>query len=124
MKTTATIAVILALSASSLALAQSAENHAAMPGMQQDDVKNAEAGPKVQEAIQAPHAAVAVVRAVNPATGNVTLAHEAIRSLHWPAMTMGFAVTDKKLFDKLVVGKTVHVELTKQGSAYVVTAVK
>lgn len=39
-------------------------------------------------------------------------------------MTMAFTVKDNRLFDKLVVEKTVNVELMNEGSGYVVTAVK
>ena len=70
------------------------------------------------------HQADAVVKAVDAAAGKVTLAHEPVKSLGWPAMTMGFAVKDKALFDKLVVGQKVHVELKKEGADYVVTSVK
>jgi Cu(I)/Ag(I) efflux system protein CusF len=55
--------------------------------------------------------------------GKVTLAHEAVDSLKWPAMTMAFSVKDKNLFDKLTTGKKVNVEFVKQGPEYVVTAV-
>jgi len=70
------------------------------------------------------HKALAVVKAVDIDNGKVTLAHEPIKSLQWPAMTMGFAVKDKMLFDKLAVGKKVNVEIIKQDADYVVTAVK
>lgn len=127
MKTTTTIALILAMSASGIAMAQSGGmNHASMPGMQHGDMTVAEAGKNAQDNTQKEpvHQAVGVVKAVNPAKGSVTLAHEAIASLKWPAMTMSFAVQDAKLFDKLVVGSKVKVELTKQKSDYVITAVK
>lgn len=39
-------------------------------------------------------------------------------------MTMSFGVKDKTLFDKLAVGKKVHVELSKQGDDYIITSVK
>ena len=39
-------------------------------------------------------------------------------------MTMAFTLKDKRLFNKLVVGKTVNVELMNEGSGFVVTAVK
>ena len=58
------------------------------------------------------------------AVGTVTLAHGPVKSLNWPAMTMGFAVKDKTLFDKLSVGKKVNVEIVQQGGNYVITAVK
>jgi Cu(I)/Ag(I) efflux system protein CusF len=70
------------------------------------------------------HKTAAVVKAIDPAAGTVTLAHDPVKSLKWPAMTMGFKVKDKTLFDKLAVGKKVDVEFTRQGSNYVVTAVK
>src|ERR1039457_3409710 len=107
MKLTSTITLIVALSASGFAAAQSASmNHASMPGMQHGDITIADAGKNAPDNTQkAPaHLAVAVVRAVNPAKNSVTLAHEAIPSLKWPAMTMAFVVKDKKLFDKLAVG--------------------
>lgn len=56
--------------------------------------------------------------------GVVTLAHEPVKSLDWPAMTMGFKVTDKKLLDKLTVGKTVDFEFAKADKGYVITKVK
>jgi len=70
------------------------------------------------------HEVAAVVKAVDRSKGTVTLAHQPIPSLNWPAMTMDFAVKNKILFDKLTVGKQVQVELTQQGRDYVVTAVK
>jgi Cu(I)/Ag(I) efflux system protein CusF len=70
------------------------------------------------------HKTAGVVKAVDPSKGTVTLAHEPVKSLNWPAMTMSFAVKDKALFDKLAVGKKVNVELMKDGADYVVTAVR
>ena len=70
------------------------------------------------------HRAVAVVKMVDRAHGKVTLSHEAIASLKWPAMTMAFSVKDESLFDKLAAGKQVNVQLAKQGTEYVVFAVK
>lgn len=68
--------------------------------------------------------AEAVVRAVDPSNGRVMLAHEAVKTLNWPAMTMKFGVKNKSLYDQLAVGKKVHVEFMKDGQNYVVTAVK
>ena len=72
----------------------------------------------------AAHVAEGVVKSVDTAQGMVTLAHGPVKSLGWPAMTMGFAVKYKNLFDKLAVGKKVRVELSKEESDYVVTGVK
>lgn len=65
-----------------------------------------------------------VVKAADPARGVVTLAHEPIASLNWPAMTMDFLVEDKALFNKLQPGKTVRFEFVKQRNQYRVTGVK
>jgi Cu(I)/Ag(I) efflux system protein CusF len=63
------------------------------------------------------------VKSVNKAAGKVTIAHEAIADLHWPAMTMQFGVSDRKLLDELAAGKKVDFRFVQRGSAYLVTAV-
>ena len=114
---TSAIALILALSASCIGTAQSAD----MKDMEMKDTGN-----KLQTngSKAMTHQMKAVVKAVDAANGKVTLAHEPVKSLNWPAMTMGFSVNDKALFDNLPVGKKVEVEFIQQGSGYVITAVK
>lgn len=112
MKSTATFCLLLALASSSSAFAYSD----GMP-MHMKKMEN----PKTQSEI---HKTSAVVKAIDVANGKVTLAHGAIASLNWPPMTMAFTVKDKHLFDKLAVGRTVNVELVKEGQGYVVKAVK
>lgn len=73
---------------------------------------------------KATHNAVGVVKAVDQAKSTVTFAHEPVKSLNWPSMTMAFQVKDKALFDKLSNGKKVDFEFVQQGKDYVVTAVK
>lgn len=70
------------------------------------------------------HKAVGVVKEIDAKTGMVTFAHEPVKSLNWPAMSMGFAVKDKALLDKLAVGKKVEFEFVKEGKGYTVTNVK
>ena len=72
----------------------------------------------------ASYAATGVVRAFDAAHGVVTIAHDPIASLRWPAMTMDFIVKDEQLFDRLAVGRKVEVEFVRQAAGYVVTAVK
>lgn len=62
------------------------------------------------------------VKNVNRATGKVTIAHGPVAELKWPAMTMQFAVADKKLLGELAAGKTVDFRFVQRGSDYVVTA--
>ncbi|NMM26483.1 MAG: copper-binding protein [Glaciimonas sp.] len=119
MKSTATLYLILTLSASSLAIAQSGDmKDMDMKGM---DMKDMEIGKMVQSTA---HQATGVVKTVDLAKGTVTLAHGPVKSLQWPAMTMRFIVKDKSLFDKLAVDQKVTVVFAKQNVDYVVTTVK
>lgn len=70
------------------------------------------------------HHASGTVRKVDAAKGSVTFAHGPVKSLDWPAMTMGFRVKDKALLDKLAVGQQAEFEFVQEGSGYVVTAVR
>lgn len=76
--------------------------------------------------MQAPAAAegTGVVMNVDQPKGLVTLSHEPIASLGWPAMTMDFSVADKSLFGKLAKGKKVKFEFIKQHNQYVITGVR
>lgn len=124
MKLTATVSLILALSASGVAMAQSAGmKNMDMQGMDMKtmpmDKMSSDSAPKT-----ATHKATGTVKAVDPTKGTVTLAHGPVKSLNWPAMTMTFSVKDKMFFDKLAAGKKVTIDFTKQNADYVVTAVK
>ena len=70
------------------------------------------------------HKGAGVVKSVNPTDGVVTLAHEPIKSLNWPAMTMGFKVKDKVLLDKVKPGDKVEFTLVQAGKDYVITSMK
>ena len=54
----------------------------------------------------------------------MTLAHEPIKSLNWPSMTMGFKVKYKMLMDKLTAGKKVKFEFMQEDKDHVITGVK
>lgn len=113
MKHHITIATMLALAVSGLGAARAQPTQTGM------DMQQANKGAKVTR-----HEAIGTVTSVDPAAKTVTLAHGPIKSLNWPAMTMGFAVKDKALFDKLSVGKKVDVEIVQQDGKYVITSVK
>lgn len=68
--------------------------------------------------------AVGVVDEIDAAKGIVTISHEPIKSLNWPAMTMDFVVKDKKILAKLGKGKKIHFTFIEQHGDYVVTKVK
>ena len=73
---------------------------------------------------EAPHSGTGVVKSVDTATGSITLAHEPIKSLNWPAMTMAFKVKDKGLLDKTKPGDKVQFTVVQSGKDYVVTSIK
>lgn len=124
MKSTAAVLLILALSVSSLAVAQSGS----MKNMDMKDM-DMKAMPmdKMNSGATAKastHKATGIVKAVDPIKGTVALAHGPVKSLNWSAMTMTFVVKDARLFGKLAVNKKVTIDFTKQDVDYVVTAVK
>ncbi len=91
-----------------------------MKGM---DMKGMDMGKPSAPSVK-PHKAAGVVKALDATAGTVTFAHEAVKSMNWPAMTMTFGIKDKMLFDKLADGKKVEFEFVKEGKDYVVTKVK
>ena len=91
---------------------------------QSGDMKGMDMGKKPAAGTQAAHKATGVVKKVDPKAGTVTLAHDPVKSLNWPAMTMGFTVKDKALLDKLQADKKIEFEFVQQGKDYVITSVK
>ena len=105
-------------------LAQSNDMKKANPGvtpMQGMDMKSMDMNSK--DSTQA-HKGIGVVKTINKADGVVTLSHEPIKSLSWPAMTMGFKVKDKILLDKIKPGDKVEFTLVQAGKDYVITSIK
>lgn len=113
MKPHTMIVTLLALAVSGLGAAQAQPRQTGMNTPQAN-----------KEAKATRHEAAGTVKSVDPAAGTVTLAHGPVNSLNWPAMTMGFAVKDKALFDKLSVGKKVDVDFVQQDGKYLITTVK
>ncbi|MRL67347.1 copper-binding protein [Brevundimonas sp. SPF441] len=64
-----------------------------------------------------------VVTAVDTAAGTVTINHEAIPAVGWPAMTMSFTA-DPAVVQQAAVGDRVQFDLTVQGNAGEVTAIR
>ena len=112
------VAAAIAVAAST-AFAQSGE----MKGM---DMKGGMKGMDMSKGGMAKgtHKATGVVKKADPKAGTVTLDHEAVKSMNWPAMSMTFQVKDKTLMDKLAQGKKVEVEFEQHGKEYVITSAK
>ncbi len=104
MRSTATLSLILALF-----LGASLPSQAAMA--------NSGTGSSAQSETDA----VGVVDEINPTKGIVTISHEPIKSLDWPAMTMDFTVQDKKLLGKMAKGKKIHFAFVEHRGNYLIT---
>ncbi len=55
-----------------------------------------------------------VVKKIDAKSGSVTIAHDPIKALNWPAMTMPFKVADKALLGKMKVGAKIRFDLNGQ----------
>ena len=64
-----------------------------------------------------------VVKAVMPSHGMLTLEHDPIEALGWPAMTMDFKVAPGVSLDKLKPEQRITFTLEKEGDRYVITAI-
>lgn len=56
-----------------------------------------------------------VVKAVDMTQGTITIKHQAIAALHWPAMTMTFKAADAELLKKVKAGEKVSFGLHAKG---------
>jgi Cu(I)/Ag(I) efflux system protein CusF len=70
------------------------------------------------------HKATGVVTKVDAAKKKVTVRHEPVQSMKWPAMNMAFTVKDPALLDKMPKDKQVEFEFVQEGKDFVVTSVK
>ena len=116
MKTTATLSFILALFLSAHLPVFAADmdmDHMNMPGMDMSSsAKTAETE------------AVGIVDEINAAKGIVTISHEPIKSLGWPAMTMDFIIKDKKMLGKVAKGKKINFTFIQKKGDYLITHIK
>ena len=64
------------------------------------------------------HFALGVVQQVHRAGGAVTLLHEPVESLKWPAMKMEFTVARPELLDRLSEGRQVAIEFVSENGSY------
>lgn len=67
---------------------------------------------------------VGVVKAVDSTKGTITLQHQAIESIHWPAMTMTFKVAKPEVLQGAKVGDHVRFGLHPDGMNSTVTWIK
>lgn len=98
----------VSLGVSAPAFAHPGENHAGEP----------------QAAVPQSAEGQGVVRAINARQGTVTVQHEPIAALGWPAMTMAFRVRSADLLTGLSVGARVRFVLVNDNGRPVVSEIR
>jgi Cu/Ag efflux protein CusF len=73
---------------------------------------------KLDATVAATHIGRGKVNSVNLEAGTVNLAHDPIKSLKWPKMTMDFKAHDPAMLKDLKAGTQVDFELMKMGGGY------
>lgn len=66
-----------------------------------------------------------IIKAIDLKKRQLTIQHDAIASINWPAMTMAFSISKKVDVSKLKVGMTIDFQLEKnQDSQMIITSIK
>ena len=98
------------------ALAQSS----GMKGMETRDMPMKKGDQKAGEV----HKGKGTVKSVDVTKGTVSLSHDPIQSMNWPAMTMTFKAKDKAMLEKVKAGAKVEFSFEQSGKEYVITDIK
>ena len=69
-------------------------------------------------------AGTGVVKAVDLKAGTITIAHDSIPSIGWPAMTMTFPVAEPSLLNGVKAGSTVSFDVTVTDNAPMITGLR
>jgi len=93
---------------------------AQMKGMEMKDMPMKTGEGKASET----HKGKGTVKSVDAQKGTVNLAHDPIKSLNWPAMSMNFKAKDKAMLEKVKVGSKVEFSFEQSGKDYVITDIK
>ena len=70
------------------------------------------------------HKGTGTVQKSDSAGGKVTIAHDPIKSMEWPAMTMSFKLKDKAMLEKVKQGEKIEFSFVHSGKDYVITDIK
>jgi Cu/Ag efflux protein CusF len=100
---------------------------ACSPPAQQEPAKS-EAEMNVAEpaapAAAGPITSTGTVTEVDPAAGTITINHEAIPAISWPAMTMQFTAENPAILQGVAAGDSVRFEVKSASETSVVTSVQ
>jgi len=78
--------------------------------------------PAVQEKTAETHSTTGTVTTVS--AGNVTIAHEPVATIQWPAMTMTFAANDAAMLQGFKPGDRVSFAFRESGNGAALTSIK
>lgn len=67
------------------------------------------------------HHASGVVKSVSPQKGTISIAHGAVPTMNWSAMTMTFKAKDKKMLEAFKPGAKVDFDFQVRGKDHVIT---
>ena len=121
MKRLSTICTVLTLSLAPLAPAVAQSSGMDMKDMDMKMDKGHEGMAKKGSAKT--HHATGTVKSVDHAKGTVTVDHEAVSTMNWPAMTMTFKA-DKKKLQALKAGEKIDFDFVQRGKDVVITKIK
>ena len=129
MKHPVELSVVLAMSVAAPALSHAQSDRMKgmdMKGMDMKgmDMKGMDSNASAKRAKNATHKGTGTVRKSDPAGGTVTIAHDPIKSMEWPAMTMSFTAKEKKMLEGIKPGAKVEFEFVQQESKYTITSIK
>ena len=83
--------------------------------------KSDTSSPAVQEKTAETHSATGTVTTVS--AGNVTIAHEPVATIQWPAMTMPFAANDAAMLQGIKPGDRVSFAFRESGDGATLTSI-
>jgi Cu(I)/Ag(I) efflux system protein CusF len=89
-----------------------------MKGM---DMQGAESGKNAKTKVRK---GAGSVTDVDLAGGTVTIVHGPVKTLNWPAMTMGFGVKKKSMLNTIQPGAKVEFSFVQSGKDYVITKIR
>ena len=124
MKRTLTYFLCVALSLPIIPLAGAQSQGMGGMEMKGMDIKGMDSNASAKGAKNATHKGTGTVRKSDPAGGTVTIAHDPIKSMEWPAMTMSFTAKEKKMLEGIKPGAKVEFEFVQQESKYTITSIK
>ena len=111
---------VLMVAAMSILVPPALAQSSGMKGMEMKDMPMKKGDHKPGEV----HKGKGKVKSVDVKKGTVSLSHDPIQSMNWPAMTMTFKAKDKAMLEKVKAGATVEFSFEQSGKEYVITDIK